>query len=190
MTQYRTEKESERICDNNNNKKKKNTCCSDASNMDQPSSIGSCHQSLLRLPPRPLQQIPSVNPSEEESPIFLQFLDCVYQLYLQFPNKFAFNIEFLSEMAMRVQGTRWGNCELDRRVFQYHGGRERWERKDIRLEKEGNRRKERKGKGERKERKGKGERKDGKGKGERKDGKGKGERKEGKEKEAKGKEQI
>ncbi len=52
------------------------------------------------------------------SPVFIQFLDCVYQLILQFPDKFEFNINMLEFLAYHVYTGRYGtflfNNERDR----------------------------------------------------------------------------
>ena len=56
--------------------------------------------------------------SEERSPIFLQFLDCVWQLLQQYPNSFEFNPAFLLMLAdvhmSCIYGTFLFNTEMDR----------------------------------------------------------------------------
>ena len=56
--------------------------------------------------------------SEERSPIFLQFLDCVWQLLQQYPNSFQFNPAFLLMLAdvhmSCIYGTFLFNTEMDR----------------------------------------------------------------------------
>eukprot|EP00943_MAST-04B_sp_MAST-4B-sp1_P009545 g9545.t1 len=56
--------------------------------------------------------------SEERSPIFLQFLDCVWQLLQQYPNAFEFNAAFLLLLADAhmscLYGTFLFNTEMDR----------------------------------------------------------------------------
>jgi hypothetical protein len=44
---------------------------------------------------------------EERSPIFYQFLDCVYQIMCQFPTQFEFNPRFLCELMDEVHACRW-----------------------------------------------------------------------------------
>ena len=56
--------------------------------------------------------------SDERSPIFIQFLDCVYQIMLQFPAAFEFKPTFLDFIADNVFsckfGTFIGDCEAER----------------------------------------------------------------------------
>jgi len=54
----------------------------------------------------------------ETSPVFHQFLDCVYQLLCQFPERFEFNEKFLIEMHYHVYSCQFGtflfNSEKER----------------------------------------------------------------------------
>ncbi|OQR96395.1 myotubularin-related protein 2-like [Achlya hypogyna] len=52
-------------------------------------------------------------PSTEESPIFLQFLDCVWQLQQQYPTYFEFNEGLLCLLADTVYTCRFGNFFLN-----------------------------------------------------------------------------
>ena len=51
-------------------------------------------------------------------PVFIQFLDCVYQIMHQFPTLFEFNGEFLLEIAYHAFSLRFGtflcNCDKER----------------------------------------------------------------------------
>ena len=63
--------------------------------------------------------IPKKNDGENErSPIFLQFLDCIYQLVYQFPNEFEFNSDYLLFIAknynVNLFGTFMFNNEEER----------------------------------------------------------------------------
>ncbi|CEH12953.1 Myotubularin-related phosphatidylinositol 3-phosphate 3-phosphatase MTM6 [Ceraceosorus bombacis] len=66
---------------------------------------------------------PSGGPSgahlKEISPVFLQFLDCVWQMQRQFPQRFEFNEEFLVELQTQLHECRFGtflsNCEQESR---------------------------------------------------------------------------
>ena len=55
---------------------------------------------------------------DQSSPIFLQFLDAVHQLLLQFPNSFEFNEKFLLFLAkvhnLNLYGTFMFNCDKQR----------------------------------------------------------------------------
>ena len=59
--------------------------------------------------------------SEEISPVFLQFLDCVWQIHRQYPHSFAFSQHFLVVVAQVAQSGCFfdfrENCERDRRSF-------------------------------------------------------------------------
>lgn len=44
----------------------------------------------------------------EQSPVFLLFLDCVYQIYQQFPCSFEFNDEFLVMLIEHAYGSQFG----------------------------------------------------------------------------------
>ncbi|VDP10228.1 unnamed protein product [Soboliphyme baturini] len=44
----------------------------------------------------------------ERSPVFLQFIDCVYQLTVQFPTAFEFNIVFLINILDHLYSCRFG----------------------------------------------------------------------------------
>ena len=56
--------------------------------------------------------------AKEISPVFTQFLDCVWQLTQQFPTAFQFNERYLLALHDHVYscqfGTFIGNCEKDR----------------------------------------------------------------------------
>lgn len=55
---------------------------------------------------------------EQRSPVFIQYLDCVRQLLIQFPLHFEYNQELLlflaEEVYLNKYGTFLGNCERDR----------------------------------------------------------------------------
>lgn len=51
---------------------------------------------------------------DQKAPIFLQFLDCVHQLFNQFPYAFEFNHRFLSDLAYFSQTTLFGTFLCDR----------------------------------------------------------------------------
>nr|CCA22955.1 Myotubularin related protein 2 putative [Albugo laibachii Nc14] len=60
-----------------------------------------------------------ISASEEQSPVFLQFLDCVWQLWRQYPAWFEFSPRILVDIADAVFsgqfGTFIGNCDQERR---------------------------------------------------------------------------
>ena len=55
---------------------------------------------------------------DQRAPVFLQYLDCVRHLLLQFPFHFEYNFDLLIFLAEEVYsckyGTFLGNCERDR----------------------------------------------------------------------------
>lgn len=60
----------------------------------------------------------STTPNEEESPIFLQFIDCVWQLMQQFPTQFEYNEEYLIALIDGFYNCKYGtflaNSEKER----------------------------------------------------------------------------
>ena len=50
------------------------------------------------------------------SPIFLQFLDCVYQIVHQYPDCFEFNTKYLLEFSFHIYSCRFGSllCDTER----------------------------------------------------------------------------
>jgi hypothetical protein len=50
------------------------------------------------------------------SPIFLQFLDCVYQIVHLYPEGFEFNAKYLLELSFHIYSCRFGNmlCDTER----------------------------------------------------------------------------
>lgn len=56
---------------------------------------------------------------DQRSPIFLQWLDCVWQVWRQYPLSFEFNENFLATVAHHSYSCRFGtflyNCERHRR---------------------------------------------------------------------------
>lgn len=61
------------------------------------------------------------------SPIFVQFLDCVYQLVHLYPGAFEFNAEYLLELSFHVYSCRFGNmlCDTERERETLAGIRQR-----------------------------------------------------------------
>ena len=55
----------------------------------------------------------SKHKNNKRSPIFIQFLDCVYQLLVQFPTKFQFNNNFLCFIAYHTYTWKFGTFLLD-----------------------------------------------------------------------------
>jgi hypothetical protein len=59
----------------------------------------------------------------EISPTFLQFLDCMYQIWTQFPTKFEFDEKLLVFLVTHVYSCKFGNFlfnnERERSLFQY-----------------------------------------------------------------------
>ncbi|KAJ3319024.1 hypothetical protein HDU93_003817 [Gonapodya sp. JEL0774] len=47
--------------------------------------------------------------SREVSPVFLQFLDCTYQIWRQFPSRFEFGEQYLAELAAATYSCQFGN---------------------------------------------------------------------------------
>ncbi|TMW66073.1 hypothetical protein Poli38472_003838 [Pythium oligandrum] len=64
---------------------------------------------------------PGKTENEEQAPIFLQFLDCVWQLWRQYPTYFEFNSALLVEIADALfsgrYGTFLGNCDRERTTW-------------------------------------------------------------------------
>ncbi|TYZ68536.1 hypothetical protein PybrP1_000160 [[Pythium] brassicae (nom. inval.)] len=64
---------------------------------------------------------PGASETEEQSPVFLQFLDCVWQLWRQFPTYFEFTGELLACVADATMsgryGTFLGNCDRERAAW-------------------------------------------------------------------------
>jgi len=50
---------------------------------------------------------------DQKSPIFLQFLDCVHQIMIQFPLSFEFNILFLVDIAFHTYSCFFGTFLYD-----------------------------------------------------------------------------
>lgn len=55
-----------------------------------------------------------------ESPIFQQFLDCVYQVLLQHPTKFQFNERFLRRLVYHLYSCQYGTFLIDRDADKQH----------------------------------------------------------------------
>jgi hypothetical protein len=55
---------------------------------------------------------------DQKAPIFLQWLDAIHQLLVQFPQAFEFNLDFLVYIAIHYNSNLYGtflyNCEKDR----------------------------------------------------------------------------
>ena len=60
--------------------------------------------------------VPQANDEAQISPVFLQFLDCVYQIVHLFPECFEFNAQYLLDLSFHVYSCRFGNmlCDTER----------------------------------------------------------------------------
>ena len=65
----------------------------------------------------------SASASKETSPVFTQFLECVWQITQQFPCAFEFNERFLVKLHEHAHSCQFGNfvgnCEKDRLDYKY-----------------------------------------------------------------------
>jgi myotubularin-related protein 3/4 len=64
--------------------------------------------------------------SSERSPIFLQWLDCIHQLLVQFPTAFEFNEVFLVKLAIHTYSCLYG-------TFLYNCAQEHGQQMDVTL---------------------------------------------------------
>ena len=87
---------------------------------------------------------PTPNHDEGQvSPIFIQFLDCVYQVVNQYPEAFEFNTKYLLSISEHVYSCRFGNflCDTERERERVAGLRQRthslWDYLDETAEEEG-----------------------------------------------------
>ncbi|KAI8825933.1 uncharacterized protein EV422DRAFT_503282 [Fimicolochytrium jonesii] len=85
-------------------------------------------------PPSAAQQLNSVDIAvpnhvapREVSPVFTQFLDCVYQLWTQFPTHFQYSERLLSFLHLHVYACQFGNflfnCEREQNNYRAPGNR-------------------------------------------------------------------
>lgn len=60
--------------------------------------------------------------SSEKSPIFHQFLDCVYQIYRQNPTQFEFNSRFLKRLFYHYYSCQYGSflCDSEKELYQVY----------------------------------------------------------------------
>eukprot|EP00041_Stephanoeca_diplocostata_P022299 m.530222 g.530222 ORF g.530222 m.530222 type:complete len:925 (+) comp22026_c1_seq6:340-3114(+) len=65
------------------------------------------------------QRLASVHHSSELSPVFTQFLDCVWQLMQQHPTEFEFSARFLLDLHTAIQSGFFGNflCNSDKERY-------------------------------------------------------------------------
>ncbi|CAX45135.1 myotubularin-related protein 1, putative [Candida dubliniensis CD36] len=62
------------------------------------------------------------NGSNEKSPIFHQFLDCVYQIYRQNPTQFEFNSRFLKRLFYHYYSCQYGTflCDSEKELYEVY----------------------------------------------------------------------
>ena len=60
--------------------------------------------------------------SSEKSPIFHQFLDCVYQIYRQNPTQFEFNSRFLKRLFYHYYSCQYGSflCDSEKELYEVY----------------------------------------------------------------------
>jgi len=73
------------------------------------------------------KNITQSNDEGQISPIFLQFLDCVYQMVDLYPSAFEFNKQYLLELSFHIYSCRFGNmlCDSEREREALAGIRQR-----------------------------------------------------------------
>ena len=58
--------------------------------------------------------------ADERSPVFIQFLDCVYQMLEQFPSSFQFNKKLLEFLAKEVYTCQYATFIFDNEWQRHH----------------------------------------------------------------------
>jgi len=61
---------------------------------------------------------------DERSPVFIQFLDCVFQLLQQFPTSFQFNSKLLLFLAHHVYTCKFGTFIFDNERSKYKANKD------------------------------------------------------------------